>query len=152
MTSRGALVVASRKVLKSVARSLADSFTSLMNFVEADYVMGHILTAAWTSGRSTLEVNLLSHQASPEELLTDPVQRSICSYCEYFLRLVTSSGSDPAYVAAASVRIQFDLAASTPHPKMTAVLQSPYVCTVRLQDDQGKVYESALNGWWYPEP
>jgi hypothetical protein len=113
--------------------------------------MGHILTAARASGRSTLDVDLLSNEAGPEELLTEPVQRSIRSYRQQLPRLVTSSGSDPAFVAAASLKVEFDLAVSAPLPQRPSFLKSPYVCTVRIQDDQGKLYESVLTGWWFPE-
>lgn len=38
--------MSSHKALKSVVRSVADSFTSLMNYSGDDYVMGHLLNAA----------------------------------------------------------------------------------------------------------
>lgn len=51
--------MAKRKVLKSVARSVADSFTSSMNYRTYDYVMGHILNAVRETGETTLHVDLL---------------------------------------------------------------------------------------------
>jgi hypothetical protein len=36
-----------RKTLKSVARSLAESFTGLVNCIGDDYVMGHVVQTAW---------------------------------------------------------------------------------------------------------
>ena len=50
----------SHKTLKSVARSLADSFTSLMNFAGDDYVMGHAVLAAWQTGATEFRVDLLT--------------------------------------------------------------------------------------------
>lgn len=42
--------MASHNKLDSVSRSVADSFTSLMNYRGDDHVMGHLLKAARSSG------------------------------------------------------------------------------------------------------
>jgi hypothetical protein len=144
-------LVARRKVLKSVARSIADSFTSLMNWGSNDYVMGHILNAARQSGRSTLEVDLLSAQTSPEELLTPPVRRAVEMYSARFRSLVTASGSDPSFVTAARLKLEFDISVAEPVHRGSQLHQSPYVCSATIEDDHGKLYESVLTGWWFPE-
>ena len=59
----------SHKVLQSVARSVADSFASLMNYADDDYVLGHLLNVARASGRNELSVDLLTGKAGPSELL-----------------------------------------------------------------------------------
>jgi len=64
----------SHKTLKSVVRSLVESFTSLMNYRGNDYVMGHVLYAAWATGATELCVDLLTGQASPSPLLDPPVR------------------------------------------------------------------------------
>jgi hypothetical protein len=144
-------LVARRKVLKSVARSVADSFTSLMNWGGDDYVMGHILSAARQSGRTTLEMDLFSAQASPEELLTPPVRRAVETYSARFRSLVTASGSDPSFVASARLKLEFDISVAAPAHRGSHLHQSPYVCTTTIEDDHGKLYESVLTGWWFPE-
>ena len=144
-------LVARRKVLKSVARSVADSFTSLMNWGGDDYVMGYILNAARQSGRTTLEIDLLSAQASPEELLTPPVRRAVETYSARFRSLVTASGSDPSFIAAARLKLQFDISVAEPVRHASHLHQSPYVCTTTIEDDRAKLYESVLTGWWFPE-
>ncbi len=63
--------MASHKKLQSVSRSIADSFTSLMNYSGNDYVMGHLLKAARTTGMTRLDVDLLSGIASPKGLLVE---------------------------------------------------------------------------------
>ncbi len=52
--------MASYKVLKSVTHNVGASFTSLMNYREEDYVMGHILRRALDVGIGRIDVNLLS--------------------------------------------------------------------------------------------
>jgi hypothetical protein len=29
--------------------------------------------------------------------------------------------------------------------------ESPFVCTVRIEDDRGDVHSHTISGWWYPE-
>ena len=139
------------KVLKSVVRSLADSFTSLMNYWQDDYVMGHLLSAARDSGQTTLKVDLMSGSAGPHELLVSPVAQSVKSYCDDFRDLVKRSGADPAFVASATLQVEFDTSVELPLHRGSQIKQSPYVCTAILEDDRGKTYESRLTGWWFPE-
>lgn len=53
------------KVLKSVAHNIGHSFTSLMNYVDDDYVMGHILHFARQTGRDTLTIDFVKGDAGP---------------------------------------------------------------------------------------
>lgn len=143
--------MAKRKTLKSVVHSFADSFISTLNWWENDYVMGHILTAARETGKTTLDVDLLSGHIEPEEFLRVPIVGSIAYRCADFPRLVERSGSDPNFVTAAHMSIEFGIAteeavAHAPHLK-----QSPFVCTVSLTDDRGRTYEPVRKDWWYPE-
>jgi hypothetical protein len=113
--------------------------------------VGHILNAARQSGRSTLEVDLLSAQTSPEELLTPPVRRAVEMYSARFRSLVTASGSDPSFVTAARLKLEFDISVAEPVHRGSQLHQSPYVCSATIEDDHGKLYESVLTGWWFPE-
>jgi len=47
------------RVLKSVVHNVGHSFTSLMNYADDDYVMGHILRFARGAGRDTLSIDLV---------------------------------------------------------------------------------------------
>lgn len=139
------------KVLKSVVRSVADSFTSLMNYGQGDYVMGHLLSAARESGQTTLKVDLLSGSAGPPQLLVSPVAHSVKWYCDDFRDLVSRSGADPEFVTAATLQVEFDTSVTLPLHRDSQVQQSPYTCIATLKDDRGKTYESRLTGWWFPE-
>lgn len=143
--------MASHKVLKSVARSLADSFTSLMNYDDDDYVMGHVLTAARATGKNRLDVDLLSGEASPDELLTDPVRRAIAGYHERFPRLVERSGADMSFVTKANLSLEYDASVSRRVAHFPRRSESPYRCHVALVDDRDHIYEVTLTGWWFPE-
>jgi hypothetical protein len=143
--------MASHKKLQSVSRSVADSFTSLMNYSANDYVMGHLLKAARTTGISRLDVDLLSGIASPIGLLIKPVADTIDAYCQDFSSLVVRSGSDMAFVRSARLSVEFDISISRPHAAASHLDGAPYTCNVRVEDDRGKIYASELKGWWYPE-
>jgi hypothetical protein len=76
--------VARYKVLKSVAHSFGHSFTSLMNYRDDDYVMGHLLRRARQVGEGTLVVDILGRTAAPAALVTRPVAASLESYSTWF--------------------------------------------------------------------
>lgn len=143
--------MAKHKTLQSVVNSFADSFTSLMNYSGDDYVMGHILTAARETGKARLDVDLLSGQIEPEDFLRDPIVSSMAYRCADFPKLVERNGSDPAYVATANMTIELDIETEQPVPHARHLRQSPFVCTVALTDDRGRIYQAVRKDWWYPE-
>jgi len=61
------------KVLKGVAHNIGSSFTSLMNYADDDYSLGHLLRFARQSGMNTLKIDLLSGLGEPKTLLRTPV-------------------------------------------------------------------------------
>ena len=140
----------SHKKLRSVVRSVADQFTSLMNYRGDDYVMGHLLTAARATQKNTLRVNLLTGAASPPELLVSEVASSAAACAADLPELVRRSGSDIAFVSAAEMVVSFDLAVTRPAQIAPRSLESPYTCTVSLTDDRGRLYSAQVTGWWFP--
>lgn len=141
----------SHKKLKSVVRSVVDQFTSSMNYVDGDYVMGHLLSVCRSTGVTTLEVDLLTGRASPPQLLVEPVIKSIARYAGGFRRLVQRSGSDIAFVKAAAMSVRFDTSVTRSAQGWPAALESPYRCEVTIIDDRGKPYTAVVTGWWFPE-
>jgi hypothetical protein len=143
--------VASHKVLQSVVRSVADMFTSTMNYVSDDYVMGHVLSAARLSRKATLEVDLLTGQATPPELLSDQVRVGIRRSVSDLPRLVKASGSDTTFVRAARLQVSFDITETAPNSPAVLTKAFPYVVSVTIEDDRGKTYEAVLNDSWAPD-
>ncbi len=142
--------MASHKTLQSVVRSLAESFASLMNYGAYDYIMGHIVLAAWSSGARDLRVDLLTGATDPSALLTPPVRASIAGYVERLPELVRCSNSDLAFVVEAELRVTVD--PTTRRPRGYGKHdESPFTCTVRIVDDRGKVYAHRIQDWWFPE-
>ncbi len=140
----------SHKVLVSVVRSVAESFTSLMNHEGTDYVMGHLVRAAWSSGATDVHVDLLTGKVSTSALAVAPVRDSLAWQAHLFPGLVARSGSSMAFVTSASLRLTVDPTTRRPVPG-TALFESPFTCTVALIDDRGKPYTHSISAWWYPE-
>jgi len=140
------------KVLKSVAHSLAHSFTSSLNWGDADYVMGNLLQRARDIGEATLTIDLMTGTAKPDGLCTPPVQRAVERYTDWLRRLVMAHKSDMRYVAKAILTIQYDLSVAHPAQSAPTGFASSYVCTAEVTDDRGTVWKAVLRDWWVPEP
>jgi hypothetical protein len=140
------------KVLKSVAHSLAHSFTSTLNWDGDDYVMGNILRRARKIGEGTLKIDLMSGKATPSSLLMPSVERAARRFADRLPELVAAHGSDMRYVHSAVMSVEYDLQTKRPNLHHPSELESPYVCRVEITDDRGKVWPAELRDWWVPEP
>jgi hypothetical protein len=139
------------KVLKSVAHSLVHSFTSGLNWGDADYVMGNLLQRARDIGAGTLAIDLMTGEGAPGALCTPPVQRAIERYTESLRRLLTTHKSDMRYVAKATLTIQYDLNVTRPAQSAPTGFETPFECTAEITDDRGKVWKAVLRDWWVPQ-
>jgi hypothetical protein len=138
-----------RSALKSVARDVTQSFTSLLSFWGDDYVMGHIIAAAWSTGGTRLRIDLLTGQADPSPLFIPKVKECISGFVRHFPSLLEHSRSHVSMVASAELSITVDPTIRRPYGD-TGLAESPYKCATRIIDDSGGVHEYAVNGWWYP--
>jgi hypothetical protein len=139
------------KVLKSVAHNIGHSFTSLMNYVGNDYVMGHILRFARQTGHDTLIIDFVTREVRPPDLVAAPISDIPVHYIKWFWDSVDRQGSDPSFVRAARLTLQYDIQSQRPLKSAPQFMESPYRCDVVVIDDRGKQYASHFEGWWYPE-
>jgi hypothetical protein len=139
------------KVLKGVAHDIGHTFTSLMNYVSDDYVMGHVLRFARRSGRDTLMIDFVAGEAGPPELLLEPISEVPTRYRKWFWEMVQQQGSDPSYVHSAKLTLKFNLAIERPAAIAPEFQESPYECNVLIKDSRGKDYTAHFEGWWFPE-
>lgn len=142
--------MASHKTLKSVVASLAQSFTSLMNYRGGDYVMGHIVYAAWSTGATRLRVNLRSGVMEASPLLVPEVRDSLTNYVRWFPDIVERSNSSMDFIREAELLVIVDPATRRPCGH-SGFQESPFTCSVRVVDDRGKEYVHEIKGWWFPE-
>ena len=141
----------SHKPLKSVSHNFGHSFISLMNYINNDYFLGHLLKQARKTNIARLEVDILKNTAKPSELLTRPIQDSIGYWNKWFPNLVESSGPTMDYVNSATMTIEFDLKQTRPYPHDNKFVENPFICEIKIIDDRGKEYKHKHEGWWFPE-
>ncbi len=141
----------SHKPLKSVSHNFGHSFISLMNYINDDYLLGHLLKQARKTKCNKLTVDILKNLAEPTELLTDQIKSSIEHWNKWFLTLVESSGSTMDYVSSATMTIEFDLQQTRPNKSNSDYLESPFACEIIIIDDRNKEYKHKHEGWWFPE-
>jgi hypothetical protein len=150
--------VASRKVLKSVVTSLADSFASTLNYRENDYGLGHLLRRARELGQPSVCLDLRTGEISPADFADSPGGRSLETYARRFPELVAKHDLRFDQIASARMVITFDLSQAVPFPQRNypdvAIAPSepgsPYDVTVRIVDDRGREWSTTLHDWQYP--
>ncbi len=143
--------MAQYKALKCVAHNIGHSFTSLMNYVGEDYVMGQILWLARSTGIDTLGINLVTGEGRPEELLAKPISEVPVWYSKRFWDLVQRHGLDRSYVRTATLVLRYNLKVQRPHATFPQFTESPYTCDVGVVDIRGRNYDAHFEGWWFPE-
>ena len=122
-----------------------------MNYVDDDYVLGHLLRFARQTRRDKLTIDFVSGQAGPPELLQEPISNVPSHYTKFFWDLVQRHGSDRTLVRDASLALKFDLAVESPVPAVPQVKQTPFICDVHITDVRDVEYRAHFDGWWYPE-
>jgi len=141
----------SHKPLKSVSHNFGHSFISLMNYINDDYFMGHLLKQAHKTKCSKLTVDILKNIVEPSELLTDQIKSSIEHWNKWFPILVETSGSTMDFISSATMTIEFDLRQTRPYASNFDYLESPFTCEITIVDDRNKEYKHKHEGWWFPE-
>lgn len=138
----------SHKPLKSVSHNFGHSFISLMNYINDDYFLGHLLQQARKTKSNKLTVDILKNVAEPTELLTSEIKSSIEYWNKWFPTLVENSGSTMDFVSSATMTIEFNLQRRRPNVGNRDYLENPFVCEIVIIDDRGKAYKRKHEGWW----
>ena len=141
----------SHKPLKSISHNFGHSFISLMNYINDDYFLGHLLKQARQTKLNKLTVDILQNVAEPKELLTSQIKTSIDNWNKWFPTLVVNSGSTMDFVSSATMTIEFDLTQTRPYANNNDYMENPFVCEIVIIDDRGKEYKRKQEGWWVPE-
>jgi hypothetical protein len=113
--------------------------------------MGHLLTFARLTGKDTLAINLVKGEGGPPELLRPPISEIPARYMKMFWDVVQRQGSDRSLVQDATLTLRYDIHIEQPARIAPELIESPYVCDVRITDVRGKEYTAHLSGWWFPE-
>lgn len=143
--------MASHKVLKSIAHNFGHSFISLMNYINDDYFLGHLLKQARKTNLNRLEIDIIKNIAAPEQLLTISIKDSINSWVKRFPTLVKDGGSSMDFIKSAKMTIEFDIERTRLYSHNNKYIENPFTCEIIIVDDRGKEYKSKHEGWWFPE-
>ena len=141
----------SHKPLKSISHNFGHSFISLMNYINDDYFLGHLLKQVRKKNLNRLEIDILKNTAEPMELLTKPIIESIGYWNKWFPTLVENSGSSMDFVKSATMTIEFDLTKNRQYENNKLIIENPFTCDIIITDDRGKIYKNKHEGWWFPE-
>ena len=141
----------SRKVLKNVSHNFGHSIVSLMNYVGNDYFLGILQKQMRKTKLNRLEVDILNNKFKPKELLTKSILWTLKKYNKRFPELVISTGSSLEYIKSAKMTIEFDLALKRISPIDSRFIENPYVCEIKIVDDNEREYKTVQKDWWFPE-
>jgi hypothetical protein len=140
-----------RRSLARVARQVTQSFTSLINPLGEEFVLGHIVAAAWSTAATQLRVDLLTGHADPSPLLVPKVRDCLVRYARHFRSLLDQAGGHLSAVSSAEMLVTVDPTTLRPYGD-SGLAESPYTCLTRIVDTDGHLHEYGITGWWYPEP
>lgn len=119
-----------------------------MNYINDDYLLGHLLKQARTTKLNCLQIDILQNRAVSEQLLTPPIRNAIERWNKWFPALVESSGSTMEFVKSTTLTIEFDLNTTKPNSVYHNVIGSSFSCEMSIIDDRGKEYNYRHEGWW----
>jgi hypothetical protein len=139
------------KVLHSIAHNFGQSFVGASRARADDHLLEHLLADCRRTQERTLWVDIFTGEAKPDVLVSRTLARALERYVREFPDLVAGAHTDMQVVKAARMELTFDLSTERPRADATNRLESPYVCTVEIDDDRGKTWTAELRGWCAPE-
>jgi hypothetical protein len=139
------------KVLHSIAHNFGQSFVGTSKARADDHLLEHLLADCRRTREPTLTLDILTGEAKPDALLSRPLARALERYVREFPELVAGSHTEMQFVKGARMELRFDLSTERPMAETPGRRESPYVCTVCIDDDRGKTWTAELTGWCAPE-
>jgi hypothetical protein len=136
-----------RRSLRSIAQGAIEDFTSLMNHVEGDAVMGHVARAARATGATTLRVDLLADRAEDSALLVPPVREAVLALAAWLREQLARDRAGAPDIRAAEMIVTMDPATRRTN-RIDGAEELPFTCAVRLTDARGAVHSWRITDWW----
>jgi hypothetical protein len=139
------------KVLHSIAHNFGQAFVGASKARADDHLLEHLLADCRRTKEPTLTVDIFTGEAKPDALVSRTLARALERYVREFPDLVAGGKTDMEVVKGARMALSFDLATERPMAQAPGRMESPYVCTVWIDDDKGKTWTAELRGWCAPE-
>ena len=144
-----------RRVLKSTAHDLAQTFISTSNFEAGRHVIDHLMLAARSSGERELWIDLLTGIGEPESLAPPPVMSSAGRLARHDLAARGDGTSASEFVRAAKMTVVIEfpetdknnwlsrLAVRLPGSSRLGEVAT-LTCTVEIEDDRGRLHTKTV--------
>lgn len=131
-----------RKQLKNLAYGIAGRFTSRNNDLNGYWALGILYSAAADAGTSTISLDILSQTAKPSFQYSSRLLTGLQKYMDDRLERLQLIG----HVFAATIDIEFDVAAPPLRIVRRTPWGEPYVGKVTLTDDLGQERSALFGG------
>lgn len=139
----------SRRVLKSVAHGLADSFTSRNNDAGGYWAIGLLLEQALLFQQAAFEFDLLTEQAS-RVFNYPPLHVVPARYRTMLWEQWPDQQWLQTHLAAGQIRVEFDFGYRKIDPAHKERVLYSFTCIVQLKDDLGHTHKRQLSYWCWP--
>ena len=139
----------SRRVLKSVAHDVSETLVSRNDDLGGYWTIGQLLSHAFASNNGRFEVDLVCGASTPS-LIGTPLSSVPSSWAEVFWKNVEHKKVPRALVGHATAALEFDLSTGRPGALHGGLVEYPFACQLRIQDDRGRTYAWTTEAWCFP--
>lgn len=135
--------MARRRELLDIARGISSSFNSRNNDFQGYCALGVLYKFASINNINSLEFNILNNTVPPN---IEYFSQIISRYNDLLYHLLKVKNIDCDWVKSASIKIDFNQDSEVHHKKIFYPFGDPYIVTVKLIDDRGKIFKSNMYG------
>lgn len=134
------------KVIKSIAHGFAQSFVSMENFEEGEYVMDLLIIEMLKQDKDSLKIDILSARLAPKCLNSNEITTAVNHYCrKFFPRMSAAHGFADCPFENATMSLQFDFLNASACSADAQTVLVPYRCQTEIMDDRGQTHNCCLN-------
>lgn len=135
--------MARRRELLDIARGISSSFNGRNNDFQGYWALGFLYQFAITNNINSLVFNILNDADSCNvEYFSQITSR----YHDLLYHLLKVKNMNYDWVKSASIKIDFNQSDKVNHDQIFYPVGDPYIITMKLIDDRGKIFESKLYG------
>ena len=124
------------KTLRSAIHNFAHSVLSLMNYTAGDYFIEHVTRSARAAGALEIQIDWLTGQVTPEDIVTEPIRLSISQHRSWLPSHFKSMDTSLDLLNSLVMRLSFNFRAVPPMRVME--------CVMEVEDDRGQEYEVSV--------
>lgn len=135
--------MARRRELLDIARGISSSFNSRNNDLQGYWALGVLYKFAGINNINSLEFNILNNTVSSN---TEYFSQISSRYHDLLYHLLKVKSIHCDWVKFATIKIDFNQYNKAHHEQIFYPIGDPYIITMTLIDDRGKIFEVASYG------